>query len=184
MEKIAATGYATFNTAIGTCAVAWRDDTIVGFSLPALNDQALVKRFEARHPGAERLVPSPAVATAIRRTTRHLAGELDDFGDLDVQPQVPEFERRVYALTRAIAPGSTRSYGELATELGDPTLARAVGQAMAHNPVPLLVPCHRVLSSDGSLHGFSAPGGLDTKRRLLLIEGAAAVAQGSLFDSV
>ncbi len=94
-----------------------------------------------------------------------------------------EFERRVYALTRAIAPGQTSTYGALAAALGDPGAARAVGQAMGHNPYPLVVPCHRVLAADGGWGGFSAGDGVTTKLRLLRIEGAEAVRQMPLFDS-
>jgi methylated-DNA-[protein]-cysteine S-methyltransferase len=82
----------------------------------------------------------------------------------------------VYAAARTIPPGSTRSYGDVAALVGEPGSAQAVGQALGRNPVPIVVPCHRVLAADGSLHGFSAPGGLDTKRRMLEIEGAAAPA--------
>ena len=93
-----------------------------------------------------------------------------------------DFEKRVHALVRRIPPGHTTTYGALALELGEPGAARAVGQAMGHNPFPVVVPCHRVLAADGSLGGFSAAGGVTTKQRLLQIEGAEAVRQISLFD--
>jgi methylated-DNA-[protein]-cysteine S-methyltransferase len=98
-----------------------------------------------------------------------------DWGD------TPAFERRVYELTRAIEPGRTRSYGELALALGDASLARAVGQALGRNPWPIVVPCHRVLAAGGRPGGFSARGGLDTKLRLLEIEQAWPGDQPSLF---
>jgi methylated-DNA-[protein]-cysteine S-methyltransferase len=85
---------------------------------------------------------------------------------------VPDFHRRVYDVARRIQPGSTMSYGEIATQLGTPRDARAVGQALGQNPFPIVVPCHRVVAAGGKLGGFSAPGGVTTKLRLLAIEGA------------
>ena len=76
---------------------------------------------------------------------------------------VPELHRRVYEIARTIQPGSTLTYGEIARRLGDARLAREVGQALARNPFPIVVPCHRVVASNGKLGGFSAPGGSKTK---------------------
>jgi methylated-DNA-[protein]-cysteine S-methyltransferase len=88
--------------------------------------------------------------------------------------RVPAFDRRVYEVARAIAPGETLSYGDVATRLGDPAAAREVGQALGRNPFPVIVPCHRVVAAGSRLGGFSAPGGAATKRRLLAIEAAHA----------
>lgn len=93
----------------------------------------------------------------------------------------PALYRRVHAAARAIPPGSTRTYGDLARALGDGALARSVGQAMGRNPWPIVVPCHRVLGSDGTLTGFSAHGGIATKRRMLAIEGVRLPHTPSLF---
>ena len=95
---------------------------------------------------------------------------------------VPEFHQRVYAIAREIQPGRTLSYGEIAARLGDPSLARAVGQALGQNPFPIVVPCHRVLAANGKTGGFSAPGGVSTKLRMLEIERARASAIPTLFD--
>ena len=91
--------------------------------------------------------------------------------------------RVVYAATRDIPPGSTRTYGEVARAIGreDFEGARDVGAALASNPFPIIVPCHRVLAANGALHGFSAPGGLETKRRMLELEGAPGYGQQALF---
>jgi methylated-DNA-[protein]-cysteine S-methyltransferase len=94
---------------------------------------------------------------------------------------VDEFRRRVYAATRTVGPGATATYGEIAQAIGAPTAARAVGAALGSNPYPIIVPCHRVLAADGALHGFSAPGGIVTKRRMLEIEGAPGFTQAALF---
>ena len=108
-----------------------------------------------------------AIAWGARDDLRDLVLDLDD---------IPEFHRRVFATARAIAPGNTVTYGELARRLGTPGAARAVGQALGANPFPIVVPCHRIVAADGSLGGFSAPGGARTKRRMLQIEGAIAQA--------
>jgi methylated-DNA-[protein]-cysteine S-methyltransferase len=92
---------------------------------------------------------------------------------------VPEFNGRVYEAARAIPPGETLTYGEVAERIGERGAAQAVGKALGGNPFPIVVPCHRVLAADGTLRGFSAPGGIATKRRMLAIEGALAPA---LFD--
>jgi methylated-DNA-[protein]-cysteine S-methyltransferase len=97
---------------------------------------------------------------------------------------VGDFEARVYAIARAIPPGSVRTYGDIARELGDLAAARAVGQALGRNPWPIVVPCHRVLGADGKVGGFSAPGGADTKLRMLTIERAQTSAEPSLFDDL
>ena len=83
---------------------------------------------------------------------------------------VPEFDRRVYEIARAIPCGATLSYGEIARQLGVPGGARAVGQALGRNPIPVIVACHRVLAAGGKMGGFSAAGGIATKRRMLDIE--------------
>src|SRR5690606_31448990 len=93
----------------------------------------------------------------------------------------PEFDRRVYEAARAIPAGTTASYGEIAAQLGEPGAARAVGQSLGANPVPIIIPCHRVLAAGQRTGGFSAHGGVDTKRRLLEIEGALAAAGLPLF---
>ena len=96
--------------------------------------------------------------------------------------KVPEFHRRVYAIAQAILPGATMTYGEVATKLGDRALAQQVGQALGKNPFPIIVPCHRVLAASGATGGFSAPGGITTKLRMLSIEGARTSDQPMLFD--
>jgi len=100
----------------------------------------------------------------------------DDLRELVLDMEgLPPFNRRVYELARTIPPGSTLTYGDIAVRLGSPGTARAVGQALGHNPFPIVVPCHRVLAADGRMGGFSAPGGVVTKRRMLAIEGVEGV---------
>ena len=95
---------------------------------------------------------------------------------------VPPFHQRVYAVARAIPPGTTMTYGEVAQLLGEPGAARAVGQALGHNPFAPVVPCHRVLAAGNRSGGFSASGGVRAKLRMLQIESAQLGSQPGLFD--
>lgn len=176
--------YVLFDTPIGVCGIAWRDGDVgaevVGTNLPEANAAATRARIARRHPGAVETAPPPSVQTAIGAIVALLSGERADLSTiaLDLAHATP-FERRVYAVARAIAPGATLTYGEIAARVGEPQAAREVGQAMGRNPCPLIVPCHRVLAAGGKTGGFSAHGGTMTKRKLLAIEGAPGM--GDLF---
>ena len=131
-------------------------------------------------------MPPAEVTAVIEAAKRYFAGEKVDFSDvsLDLGAQ-DELFRKIYAATRRLGYGQTTTYGSIAKELGaGPEVARDVGQAMARNPVPLIIPCHRVLAAGGKLGGFSAPGGATTKQRMLEMEGRPAEspkpAQGTL----
>jgi methylated-DNA-[protein]-cysteine S-methyltransferase len=167
-------GFATFPTAIGHCGVAWTAAGICDVLLPEGEETAIRTRLARRHPDATLGEPPPDVATAIVRMTSVLAGEPDDLRDITVDlAGASEFAQRVWETTRAVGPGETTTYGDIAAQLAMPNGAREVGQALGRNPVPLIVPCHRVLGAGGKLVGFSAPGGVETKLRMLGIEGAA-----------
>ncbi|WP_348770378.1 MGMT family protein [Hydrogenophaga sp. PAMC20947] len=117
-------------------------------------------------------VPS-LVPQAVQGIQALLRGEPRNLLELPLDMSLlTDFQSRVYAFARAIPPGSTRTYGEVARGLGDVKLARAVGQAMGHNPFAPVVPCHRVLAAGNRPGGFSATGGAATKLRMLAIEGA------------
>lgn len=116
-----------------------------------------------------------AVNRTIERLQAYAAGYSDDLSDVEVDYGVTtEFQRRVLDGCRAIPPGETLSYAQLATIAGSPGAARAVGNVMRSNKLPLVVPCHRVVGSGGSLGGYSGHQGLKTKRMLLEREGALA----------
>lgn len=175
--------YAIFETAIGDCGVAWGDRGIRRVWLPEQDADALRRRISRTAPGASESAPPPEVVSAIDGIRRLLSGIPTDLSGVALDlADVPVFHRSVYAVAREIPPGRTLSYGEIAKRLGDPTQARAVGQALGENPFPLVVPCHRVLAANGKTGGFSAPGGVSTKLRLLEIEGARAPAIPTLFD--
>jgi len=166
-------GFALFDTAIGTCALAWTERGLAGVQLPEANEHATRTRIERRVRGAVEATPPPDVRKAIEGIMALLAGHPDDLSyvELDVDG-LPLFNRRVYDVARTIAPGRTMTYGEIAARCGNSADARAVGQALGRNPYPIVVPCHRVLAASGRLGGFSAHGGVATKLRLLEIEGA------------
>ncbi len=179
------TCFAAFPTSIGTCALAWRGQAIVGAALPGSDESGTVRSATRGFPDAVRTAPPAWVDGVIARIQRLLEGEPADFGDVTIAlASAASFERLVYAETLAIPHGETRTYGEVARALGQPGAARAVGRALGRNPIPIIVPCHRVLAADGRSGGFTAPGGLSTKMRLLDIERARRGAQPGLFDGL
>jgi methylated-DNA-[protein]-cysteine S-methyltransferase len=178
--------YTIFETAAGFCGIAWNDVGITRFQLPAKSAEATERLMRRRLPQAEPGAPPPAVAEAVAAAKRYFAGEEIDFSGftLDLDGQLPFF-KQIYAAARRVGWGHTTTYGALAKELGaGPEAARDVGQAMAQNPVALIIPCHRVLAAGGKVGGFSAPGGAVAKQRMLELEGVRLEpqppAQGSL----
>ena len=165
--------YFVFETANGFCAIAWNDVGITRFQLPAKDASTAERLMLRRTPGAEPAIPPPTVGEAVAAVKRYFEGTETDFSrlELDLDGQ-DEFFKRIYAAARNIKWGQTTTYGALAKELGGgPGTARDVGQAMATNPIPLIIPCHRVLAAGGQLGGFSAPGGATAKIRMLGLEG-------------
>jgi len=161
----------------------WGERGLIGVYLPEADAQATRSRVLRRFHGAIETPPPPAVQRSIDAISELLHGGDNDLRSVDIDmSRLPEFNRQVYAIARTIAPGCTRTYGEIAAELGNPLLARAVGQALGANPFPIVVPCHRVMAAGGKSGGFSAPGGLATKLKLLEIEGAALGGSPGLFD--
>jgi methylated-DNA-[protein]-cysteine S-methyltransferase len=178
-------GFAFFDTPIGRCAIIWRGAFVIGCGLPEVEDESLRASIARRFPDAVEQPPGPAEQAAIGAAVRLLSGEKEDFADVAIDlSSLGEFERAVLAATSAIPLGETRTYGELAEAVGKPGAARAVGRALGSNPVPIIVPCHRVLGSGGKAGGFSAPGGATTKLRILEIERARRGADPGLFDSL
>jgi methylated-DNA-[protein]-cysteine S-methyltransferase len=177
------TSFTLFDTAIGSCAIAWGERGILGVQLPEADAARTRARMRRRFPRARETTPRAQVRRAIDGIVALIGGVAVDFSAvaLDME-RVPAFHRRVYEVARTISRGATLTYGEIAKRLGVPAEARDVGEAMGRNPFPIIVPCHRVLAAGGKLGGFSAPGGVATKRRLLAIEGARATEGPDLFD--
>jgi methylated-DNA-[protein]-cysteine S-methyltransferase len=166
-------GFALFDTAIGACGIAWGPRGIVGAQLPEGGEGAARARMRRRFPTLAESAPAADVQAAIDAIRALLDGQPLDLAEIALDLEgIDDFRRAVYAIARRIPPGRTRTYGEIAAELGDKTLARAVGQALGQNPFAPVVPCHRVLAAGGKWGGFSAHGGATAKLRMLAIEGA------------
>jgi O-6-methylguanine DNA methyltransferase len=176
--------FSLFNTPIGFCGIAWGMSGIVGVQLPETHSMEQTRARLARlFPQHEEASPTAHIHEAIARITGLLSGQHDDLQDIALDmSRLPAFHQVVYRITRAIPPGQTLTYGEIARQSGEPSAARAVGHALGRNPFAPVVPCHRVLVAGKHLGGFSASGGVATKLRLLQIEGALAVSQQNLFD--
>jgi methylated-DNA-[protein]-cysteine S-methyltransferase len=164
-----------FTTELGVCGVRWGPAGVTGVLLPEARP---LRGVAAEH--ADEL--PTAIREAIAGMTAVLRGERRDLREVALDDHdLDPFRRRVYAATRAVGPGATITYGEIARAIGAPGAAQAVGAALGSNPYPIIVPCHRVLAADGALTGFSAPGGVSTKRRMLQLEGAPGFTQEALF---
>lgn len=188
LERNMTAGFALFDTAIGRCGVAWGDRGLMGVQLPEADDARTRARLLQKAPGSRELTPPADVQRACDAMVELLSGEARDlsFIALDMD-RIPAFNRSVYDIARTIAPGETLTYGDIATRLGDKLLSRSVGQALGQNPLPIVIPCHRVLAANGKTGGFSANGGVTTKFRMLAIErarlaGEASGDQPMLFD--
>src|SRR4051812_9148685 len=176
------TQYTLFETVIGWAGLAWGDRGLVGAYLPEADRENARKSFLRRFPDAAEADPTPMIEDAIASIRELLSGPPTHLTHVPIDiGRVPEFNARVYEIARAIPPGETLTYGEIAVRLGDRLLARDVGAALGANPWPIVVPCHRVTAAGGKLGGFSARGGVNTKVKLLAIEGAKAAAQSDLF---
>lgn len=171
--------YCIFETPLGWCGIAWREaanssalPAITCLQLPEataeLTESRIAQRSGTRKPSA----PPSQIAEIIEKICRHFRGEVQDFRDVPVDlAGADSFARQVYEAARNIPAGQTRTYGDIAKELGQPAAARDVGQALARNPIGLIVPCHRVVAAGGKTGGFSARGGPATKTKMLALEG-------------
>lgn len=179
--------YELFASPLGTCGLAFGELGLVAVVLPSQTEaatrRALVRlsekrRLPAREPGGEErpawvIAALEAIVRSLEESASDAHAELADI-PLDLR-NLSEFRRKVYEQARRIPRGQVVTYAELASASGSAGAARAIGRAMATNPFPIVVPCHRVISSQGDLHGFSAPGGVKTKAALLAIERKGSV---------
>lgn len=165
------THYHLFETKLGFAGIAWSNDGIARFRLPDSDRDAARRAIAAK---GEEAVPPPAIAEIVSQAQRYFAGERIDFSAIGLDlASVDPFRRSIYDALRRVSFGETVTYGELAKRAGvnAPQAAQDVGVAMARNPVPLIIPCHRVLAAGGKLGGFSAPGRTETKEKMLALEG-------------
>jgi methylated-DNA-[protein]-cysteine S-methyltransferase len=158
-----------FESQLGWMAACWLEGLLARLTFGHASPQAAIAHLSAHGDPGE---PTPSVKSLVKRLQAFAAGDRsDDF--LDVQLQVDKmtaFQQAVIQRCRRISAGDTLSYGQLAAAVGHPGAARAVGRVMATNRFPLIVPCHRVVAACGALGGFSAPEGINMKRRLLADE--------------
>lgn len=178
--------FTIFETAIGPCGIIWGEHGIVGVQLPEATEGRTRARLNKRFRDATEASPPANVATTIENIVALLDGRPADFSQakLDIKT-LPEFNRQVYEIISALRPGETMTYGEIAKRLGkEPQAARDVGQALGENPIPIVIPCHRVLAAHGRPGGYSGSGGVRTKLKLLTIEGARLSDEPSLFGSL
>ncbi len=176
--------FSLFPTSLGDCGIAWRGSTVVATQLPELNPATTAARLAAR-AGASQAMPPAEIRRAIASITTLLEGARTDLSCIDCDYlDADPFAVRVYTLARLIPPGETQTYGAIAMQLSNKRLAQNVGRAMGSNPLPIIVPCHRVIGANGKLTGFSAYGGIETKLRMLEIEGARIGDAPGLFDDI
>jgi methylated-DNA-[protein]-cysteine S-methyltransferase len=167
--------YALIQTDWGVAGIVCSTQGVCGFIWPQASADKAQRAVQRRAPGARRAGANRLPRDLARKVTEYFAGRAVEFSDvpLDLSGQ-PPFRARVLGELRRVGYGRTVSYGQLARRAGNPRGARAVGQAMANNPLPVIVPCHRVLRGDGGVGGFSAAGGTRLKRRLLEMEQRAS----------
>jgi methylated-DNA-[protein]-cysteine S-methyltransferase len=165
--------YLVSATRHGFCGIAWNDVGVTRLQLPARTADACERSLLRKAPGAVPGTPNDYVRAVTSAVKRYFEGDAVDFSDVQLDlPQMDGFSQAIYSALRRVGWGRTTTYGALAKELNaGPEAARDVGQAMAKNPIPLIIPCHRVLAAGNKVGGFSAPGGSAAKLRMLELEG-------------
>lgn len=165
---------ALFDTALGPCGIAWRGEAVTLVLLPTVDRESTLEQLTWQ--SGSQVVPPPwpdFVANAMSEIQALLRGEPADLRGVPLDwAGIGQFERKVYEATRRVLPGHVCTYVELAREMNAPGSARAIDLALARNPWPLIVPCHRVVAGDGRLGSFSAAGGAALKKRLIEHEAA------------
>jgi methylated-DNA-[protein]-cysteine S-methyltransferase len=180
---MAGLGYTIFDTAIGRCGIAWSDAGVVGVQLPEAREIETRRRLFRLYPEAREQRPPLNAEIAIDGITTLLRGEVCDLSDVTLDiGGIPAFNARVYAVTRTIPRGETRTYGDVAASLRASGAAHSVAQAISKNPFMIIVPCHRVLEAGSYADRISPNGGVISKRRLLSIEGAHSSSSKTLFE--
>jgi len=163
-----------FETALGICGVAWNSRGLAAVQLPEKDNAATERRLASKSGSVGAAEPPDWIGSLIGDIQKYLAGAQVDFSAVVVDLDgIDDFRRGLYQALRQVGFGRTVTYGDLAKILGstDWEGARNVGEAMGRNPVPIVIPCHRVLAAGNKLGGFSAYGGTTTKQKLLALEG-------------
>lgn len=179
MSRVAPSeGLACVSAPLGWLGVAWTALGVARIAVAEPSSASCVASLRRALPGGALREPPRWIAAHLEALAAHLDGAIVDHAAVRLDERgLSPFRVAVHRAARTLRPGETATYGELACLAGHPGAARAVGRAMATNPFPLVVPCHRILAAGGALGGFSMPGGLETKRRLLALE-ARPVTEG------
>jgi methylated-DNA-[protein]-cysteine S-methyltransferase len=165
------TYYCLFDTAIGPCGIAWSERGLTRLQLPESNRSATERRLRANAARVSQAAPAE-INQLITNIQSYMTGRRTDFASVAIDlTDVGPFQCKVYEVARSVPWGQTASYGELARQTGSPGAARAVGHALSRNPIPIIIPCHRILAKGHRIGGFSAHGGTFAKERLLALEG-------------
>ena len=181
-------GITIFETLIGPCGIAWRGAKVIGVEIG--DTDAMETRYRLGERIGEQFSDAQAdvpvfVAQAIEKVRVLLDGGSPDFSETPLAlDSLPDLNRQVYEIILELKAGETTTYGAIARRLGDVSLSQAVGYALGKNPFPIIVPCHRVLGSNGKVGGFSAAGGTATKLKLLNIERAKISSEPDLFGGL
>jgi len=169
-----AIGRIVFETALGFMGLAWSEAGLIRLCLPQSSRDAVERRLLRLDgvAGGDSGKPPQWVARLVADIRAYMQGEAVDFSGVPVDlAGVDDFRRAIYDAARRLAFGETTTYGELARRAGHAGLPRETGAALGANPVPLVIPCHRILAAGGKIGGFSAPGGAATKEKMLGLEG-------------
>ncbi len=175
MTAAKSVGLHVFSSNLGWMVLAWRDNLLTRFTFGHESAAAAIASLEVDEGWATISAKSPPtwIADLSGRLQSYAAGNAEQFDDVELDlTHLSAFQSRVVRMCRRISRGRVRSYGELAAAAGSPGAARAVGSVMSRNRFPIIVPCHRVVGSGGSLGGFSARDGVNMKRRMLELEDA------------
>ncbi len=172
-QRPASTGHVVFETALGFLGIAWNETGLTRLCLPQASREAVARRLLRLEGMAGEGAAQPQwVADLVRAVRAYAEGREIDFSQVPVDlAGVDDFHLAIYAAARALGHGQTTTYGELAKRAGHAGLARETGAALGANPVPLVIPCHRIMAAGGKIGGFSAPGGSASKARMLELEG-------------
>lgn len=171
------TGYCHLSSSVGKIAIAWNQNGVVALELPHENTKRTCSRLKQKLPlNARRQSPPKWMRRVIRQIQLYLSGKRIDLGTIPVaQVSSSHFYSKVYEILRKTRSGETLTYRQIASIAGSPGASRAVGQAMARNPLPLIIPCHRVVPQSGGVGNYSAPGGSKLKAQLLRMERDSAI---------
>lgn len=178
-------GYTVFDTALGRCGIAWGDAGVVGLQLPEAREIETLRRLFKLFPEARELRPPPSIAAAIDAIAAALRGQDVDLADIQLDmSDVSPFNQGVYDYLRGIPRGETRSHEQIAAHMQVAGALHLVANALAKNPYPLIVPCHRVLDAGSGPNRATPYSGVISKRRLLSLEGALPRTGLTLFDAL